>query len=62
MKDDEKNKDTLCLVFCPYCKEATNGVSFNLLKNVKQVFVDCSSCGGITIVSLNEDEVYFERG
>jgi uncharacterized Zn finger protein len=55
-------QDCICLIYCPQCKETTNGVSFNLLKKTQKVFVDCMQCGGITIVRYDGEDVVFERG
>jgi Zn-finger nucleic acid-binding protein len=57
----EQSKDTICLVFCPNCEDATNAVSFNLLKRSDRAFVDCPRCGGITMVRYDGEDVFFER-
>ena len=38
----------LCSVYCPSCRKVTDKISFNLLREARQVSVHCPVCGGIT--------------
>ncbi|GHT94394.1 hypothetical protein FACS1894141_0970 [Spirochaetia bacterium] len=58
----EDRQDKIVKVYCPHCEKITNGVSLNLLKDVKIVYVDCPKCGANTILNYDSGIVSITRG
>ncbi|GHU20276.1 hypothetical protein FACS1894163_13300 [Spirochaetia bacterium] len=57
----EDQQDKIVKVYCPHCEKITNGVSLNLLKDVKTVYVDCPKCGDTTVLEYDDDSVSIKR-
>ncbi|MDR2193063.1 MAG: hypothetical protein LBP19_01110 [Treponema sp.] len=62
MTNDKQRENDICAVYCPNCKQVTNGVSLKLLMSVKCVYVTCQRCGGITILEYDGDSVSISQG
>ena len=61
MKNNEENTnentEQLCSVFCPNCNKVINKISFNLLREAKNVEVTCTRCASVTYLEYNGKKV-----
>jgi len=56
MKQDDRIKDDIA-IYCPGCEKVTDRISFNLLREAKNVEVTCPFCGCVTCLEYDEKKV-----